>query len=284
MRAAIVLVCLAVCSVTALAQPAPSSQPSTADDKRTRAKERFFSAEASYQSGEYQKALVAYQEAYELSKEPALLYNVGQCHYKLAQYEKALASYKEYLRLVPNSPLRADLERLLIISEGVRQEPPKTPTKPTPPTTPEGQVAYIYAVRDLQRFVVQVSSGEKVFHCAKEVTHKTPCALKGLPVGKLTLQVFFKGSSKPFEESFQMIQGGVQIQVAHRGTIRRILSLGSFLIVTSLLTSALTEPNPGTDLVVAAPFAALGYWSARPKFRAWNKVTVTPLPAKPEKK
>jgi tetratricopeptide (TPR) repeat protein len=62
---------------------------------------------------EYQEALDAYKEAYKLSRDPELLFHIGQCYDQLKQPERALNSYETYLTLAPDGPLRAAVESLV---------------------------------------------------------------------------------------------------------------------------------------------------------------------------
>jgi tetratricopeptide (TPR) repeat protein len=62
-----------------------------------RAKEAFREAEEHYKEKKYKKALSGYEEAYDLTQAPLLLYNMAQCHRLLDHDEKALEHYKKFL-------------------------------------------------------------------------------------------------------------------------------------------------------------------------------------------
>jgi tetratricopeptide (TPR) repeat protein len=78
--------------------------------KQQQAQKLFDEAEKYYNIGDFAKALDGYKEAYILSSNPDLLFNMGQCYRKLEQYQEAITTYKSYLREVPNSPVQADVE------------------------------------------------------------------------------------------------------------------------------------------------------------------------------
>lgn len=291
---------LALLSFVAVAQ-SPTSNPSSkpgltpSEEKRAQAKELFLRAEASYKAGEFRKASETYQEAFALYQEPALLYNAGQCEYRLGKYEAALGFYRRYLQMVPNSPLRPDLERLFLMVEGVRQEEPKEvtpkeeppkeapkeeptstpveePPKETEPSIPQ-RSALISTESKGKSFSVQVRSKEEVFSCSDEVSAASPCLLRDLPEGELTIEMKV-GKRATYKESFQMQEGGVAISVGHRGSIRRFVLVTSALFVAGSLRA--TIENKDNTWALGVPFLGGAYWSMRRKNRLWNKVTVTP--------
>lgn len=107
------LYALALCACLtspALAQDAPEA-PSEA--QLTRAKALYDASSRYYDLGEYQKALDGFQESYLLSGAPALLLNIGQCYRFLERYDEAKRSYESYLRVEPESELRAEVESLI---------------------------------------------------------------------------------------------------------------------------------------------------------------------------
>lgn len=80
---------------------------------------KFFEAgRAAYDVGNYSDALNYFQQAYELSERPQLLYNIGQCADRLRLDETALAAFRRYLERVPDAPNRYQVqERLKVLEE-----------------------------------------------------------------------------------------------------------------------------------------------------------------------
>lgn len=137
----------------AAAKPAKSKEETAAT--------LFAAAEIFFKAEEYERALAAYLESYELSSYPALLFNVGQCYRSLNKYRDALKAYQGYLDAVPNSPIRKEVERWIDelkplaaqeqtqpTNEPAKVEPPKeapvvapTPLVPTPADTPESSAS-----------------------------------------------------------------------------------------------------------------------------------------------
>lgn len=94
----------------------------------------FTEAEVRFRKGDYQGALSGYQEAYNLSKEPLLLFNIGQCHSNLKQYQEAIDAYQRFLTESPQSTQRPLAESLIKENQEKLNKLPKTePTSATQP-------------------------------------------------------------------------------------------------------------------------------------------------------
>src|SRR5712692_10401871 len=76
--------------------------PAYADDA-TEARRLYRKAEAHFALGEFTDAAQAYEAAFRLKQDPALLYNAAQS-WRLGQNEeKALVEYRNYLELFPHA-------------------------------------------------------------------------------------------------------------------------------------------------------------------------------------
>jgi len=73
----------------------------------------FEQAEAKFNVGRFEEALVDYQAAYDVEPLPAFLFNIGQCYRNLGNYERAQFFFRRYTVLDPRSPDRAVAERLI---------------------------------------------------------------------------------------------------------------------------------------------------------------------------
>jgi tetratricopeptide (TPR) repeat protein len=89
---------------TAASAAAPKPSTTGKEDPKAAARVLFDYAQREYDLGNFNDALSGYSEAYRLVPEPALLFNIGQCHRQLAQYERAAFFYRRYLALDPDSP------------------------------------------------------------------------------------------------------------------------------------------------------------------------------------
>ncbi len=92
------------------------------DAAEMRAREQFRAGQSAYSSGEYEKALSAFSEAYGLQPVPGLLFNIAQCHRKLGNYERAAVFYQSYLELSPSSENSATVRALLSEVEASEKE------------------------------------------------------------------------------------------------------------------------------------------------------------------
>lgn len=98
------LALVALASRNAIAQQPPD------DDTATQAKEHYEKGQAAYDGGRYDEAIVEWQQSYELSGEPLLLFNLGQAARKKGDCEQALGFYQDYLRASPEAGNRAEAE------------------------------------------------------------------------------------------------------------------------------------------------------------------------------
>jgi tetratricopeptide (TPR) repeat protein len=108
----------------ALAAPAATTTAAptaTADAKhREEAKAAFVRGNTAYNLGKYPEAIVAFEQAYALSRLPDILFNLGQSYRKQWEADKrsdlgrrALHYYGALLREAPSSPFRPDAEQFV---------------------------------------------------------------------------------------------------------------------------------------------------------------------------
>lgn len=97
-RAVVVLAALAfgVGEAPAFAQRGePKSEKSATD---IRARELFAKGDSAYAEGRYEEALSAFQEAFDLSLRPQLLFNISNALERLGRYSEALDALEKYLQ------------------------------------------------------------------------------------------------------------------------------------------------------------------------------------------
>jgi hypothetical protein len=97
-------------SVELYAQPKP---PPKGLEATVRAAQRSEEAKTYFNLLEYPAALEAFKEVYSLSRDPAVLFYLGQCYQQLGQPEQALFSYQTYLEVGPDGPLRLAVSALI---------------------------------------------------------------------------------------------------------------------------------------------------------------------------
>lgn len=77
----------------------------------------FGEAEEFYRAGDFQEALERYEMSYDLSRRPALLFNIGQCYRELGQFEKAAFYYEQYLARERKTKHRKNVQKLIQLVE-----------------------------------------------------------------------------------------------------------------------------------------------------------------------
>jgi tetratricopeptide (TPR) repeat protein len=81
------------------------------DARRAAARECYQRGRVAYESGDFQRAYDQFKEAYVLSHEPALLYNIANALERLRRPQEAAEAFRSYLRLQPEDAERAGIER-----------------------------------------------------------------------------------------------------------------------------------------------------------------------------
>jgi hypothetical protein len=79
----------------------------------------FEAGRAAYEAGRFDQALRYFQEAYDLSQRPALLFNIASAADRLQENQRAIEAYRAYLRAVPNADNRELAESRIAFLEGV---------------------------------------------------------------------------------------------------------------------------------------------------------------------
>ena len=77
----------------------------------SQAKSHYNRGTSFYNLGRFSDALAEYQTAYLTVQDPPFLFNVAQCHRKMGNTKEALDSYRSYLRVAPNAPNRAEVQK-----------------------------------------------------------------------------------------------------------------------------------------------------------------------------
>jgi tetratricopeptide (TPR) repeat protein len=88
-----------------------------ADEATTRAKALFEVGMKHYQVGEYKEALESFKAGYFAKRNPAFLFNMGQCYRMQGDLDGELREYRAYLRESPDANNRADVEQFIAEAE-----------------------------------------------------------------------------------------------------------------------------------------------------------------------
>jgi tetratricopeptide (TPR) repeat protein len=106
---------LGLLPVCAYAQTAPPGTTPTANDQLAR--EHFLRGRDAFSQGDFALAAREFDQAYQLSHRPQLLYNIGSAYERLHNWNEANIALQRYLQLVPDAPDRAEVEARLRIIE-----------------------------------------------------------------------------------------------------------------------------------------------------------------------
>ncbi|MCB9601984.1 MAG: tetratricopeptide repeat protein [Sandaracinus sp.] len=80
----------------------------------------FQAAREAFSAGNYELALDRFEQAYQLSPRPVLLYNIGVTLDRLRRDEDAVARFTEYLERVPDAPDRTEVEaRIRVLQHAI---------------------------------------------------------------------------------------------------------------------------------------------------------------------
>ncbi len=129
--------CLAlVIAVLALAQPAfaqdPEAPPEPPVDasRDEEARSLFQAGSSALSAGRFADALDHFERSYELSRRPALLYNIGLTASTLGNLDRAIAAFEQFLREDPLTGRRQEVEGRLRTLEERRRRASPTPVAP----------------------------------------------------------------------------------------------------------------------------------------------------------
>jgi tetratricopeptide (TPR) repeat protein len=109
-----------------------------ADDATQSARAHYTQGTKLYDLGRYHDAAKEYEAAFELRDDPALLFNIAQAYRLGHDYADSIRAYKSFLRRVPATEQRAQVEARIhemqeILDKQPQQPPPVAPVVTPPP-------------------------------------------------------------------------------------------------------------------------------------------------------
>jgi len=142
--------------MVAIALMASGATTARADDAQ-KARELFTQGNTYFDLGQFDKAIGAWQDGYQLKNDPGFLYNIAQAYRTMGDAQKAIFFYKRYLSNSPKARNRSEVEqkiealqKQLSAQEQARGMPPPgpfgpdnpgaagtAPTEPAPASNPE---------------------------------------------------------------------------------------------------------------------------------------------------
>lgn len=86
--------------------------------------QHFDAAQEAFQQGDFKRAAKEYQAAYAITKDPALLFSIGESFQRAAEPQRALEAYRAYLREQPSASDRPEVEkRIRALEESLAPAP-----------------------------------------------------------------------------------------------------------------------------------------------------------------
>ncbi len=70
-----------------------------------------------YESGQFDRARAEFEAAYAAVPEPAILFNIAQCHRQAGHAAEAIRLFRAYVAAAPRSANRAEVEALVAALE-----------------------------------------------------------------------------------------------------------------------------------------------------------------------
>ena len=101
--------------------------------------QHFAAAQDAFAQGQYKRAAEEYQASYDIAKDPALLFNIGESWQRAGDGPKALAAYRAYLKEQPAAPDRATVDKRVAELEAALQAAPVAKTAPSEPAQTDAQ-------------------------------------------------------------------------------------------------------------------------------------------------
>lgn len=86
--------------------------------------QHFASAQDAFAQGQFELAAKEFQAAYDITRDPAMLLNIGESWQRAGDGKKALAGYRAYLAAQPQAPDRAEVESRITAIEAALASPP----------------------------------------------------------------------------------------------------------------------------------------------------------------
>jgi tetratricopeptide (TPR) repeat protein len=108
--------------VTPPVAAAPTAEETTAETVTETAKKSFVTGSEHYAAGRYAEAAAEFQKAYDLTRSPEILYNIGRCHEELKDDKQAIADYETYLSLAPAAPDAEDVRKRIVACKEMQKQ------------------------------------------------------------------------------------------------------------------------------------------------------------------
>jgi hypothetical protein len=97
------------------------------------AERHFSAAQTAFATQHFKTAAIEFQAAYEITRDPLLLYNVAESWQKSGDGRKSVASYRAYLKLLPNATDKKEVQSRIAMIEAKNFDIPNQSADAPPP-------------------------------------------------------------------------------------------------------------------------------------------------------
>src|SRR5262245_57739556 len=97
------------------------------------AAKHFAAGQQAFAKKHFRAAAAEFELAHEITKDPVLLYNIGEAWQNAGEGKKAVAAYKNYLKAQPNAADKADVQKRI---KAIEQNKFKLPDQSAPDDKP----------------------------------------------------------------------------------------------------------------------------------------------------
>src|ERR1051326_5328920 len=88
------------------------------------AQHHFASGKELFEKGAFLRAATEFEAAYEITKDPVVLFNIGEAYEKAGKLDESIRAYEGYLAGTPTAQDREDVERKITELKKKRSAPP----------------------------------------------------------------------------------------------------------------------------------------------------------------
>lgn len=120
----------------ALAGPAPSTEGAVPTPEVTEAQRLFENGARLYAEGSYEQSIVAFDAAYELSREPLMLYNMANAHERLGNLRQSIDLLNRYRPFADPAEQDVLLQRIVAMERRLASRSLPEPVVLSPPPAP----------------------------------------------------------------------------------------------------------------------------------------------------
>lgn len=145
-------------------------------DEQDEAKAAYEAGKQLFTEKKYEEAAEKFTEAYNLTTEPNLLFNLAACAERLGDPDRAIAYYEVYLEEAPDAPDAEEVRKRLALLKSGKWEPPQddAPVEPEPEPASAPEPEPTAATTTTEPSPAETASAEAFYRAELEKKEKKP--------------------------------------------------------------------------------------------------------------